>query len=643
MISVYKIRELVAAFKAQIRTTITGVGTEDKTDHGLIGNVAASMFQTAQVGAVAIYEQLFPATADATNRDRFVDYHGLDFTKEATTARGLILLHGAVAGAPYTLPAGSQIDFPATCFPDGVARSYVTTTSGLFTNWIWGSTAGGTRTVGTGSTERKVKFAGTGAPAGRLEYVAKRDVLHITNSGLDIQSSNAVKSVNGWSKAGDTLGDDSVDLYFQHYAKPASGDTIYGRAWACVVEAECTVPGKIGNYNGPAFIEAVTGKVYTDARIIEMGGGGDAVTLIDTDERVIRMVEDTIAGAPSFGNPQQLRELALSCPYVDIDDAVVFSHARGPGTVDIVAIGRSGRVASALFPDARNDFFMGNFRRIGEVAAKKLEDWINEKDAQGAFVRLSYFDDVKVRSVEYDWNGETYDMWSTYDFYRSTTELEIVVDALPGYGPDCGVAIDNAMSTYVTFTRLYPATPGIDPSLKVGHRVWVVLRRFSQDRLPTLTYVTEIVAIPPDRTYVEIADWRGAVNATEPGLSYYTLPIRWGSAGPLTQPIIDAVHDYFDKLGPGGYTDPPKGPGYLRAFVPSLPIIPQPGTSLSRWPPEGRRWSGSLRASELNARVLAIKGVRSAPFNQILSSVTIDFDPLVFQTLAFRSVLPRYL
>lgn len=628
MISVYKIRELVQAFKAQIRSTITGVGTEDNTDHGLIANVASYMFQGAQVGAVAVYEQLFPPTADAENRDRMVDYHGIVLTKEATKACGLILLLGDSAADPYTLDTGSQIDFPGTCFPDGVARSYVTTEDAYFYDVNWSATYD----AGTGSTEWKLRMTKTslGSPAGgHMEQVADRHVYIIPGSGDFIEAMNAIRRVN--------RGESTIEGYLSNTIKPTAGDAIVERPWACVVRAECTVAGKIGNYSGPAYLKDVTDQTYTDARLLEMGGGGDAVTLVDTDERTVRVIEDTIAGAPSLGNLQYMRELALSCPDVDLDDAVVFQHARGPGTIDIVAIGRSGRVKSALFDAVRNDFFMGySYRRIGEEAAAKIERWMNERDSQGAYVRLSYHDDVRVYSVEYDHNGESYDEWDNRDFYRSTTQFDMLVTALPGYGPDCGVALDYTPYTTVDYTKLYPTSLAVDPSLKVGDRVWVQLQRLGADsRIPYLTVVTTIVAIPSDYAYVEVADLTGAANATD--ITYMAI-VRWGSAGPITQQVIDAVYDYFDGLGPGSYIETPKGPTYLRAFFASGAITPLPGVAINRWPSESRRWPSGLRWSELSARIVAIKGVRSVG----VVGDMLDFDPLPLHTLAFRGVIPAY-
>lgn len=616
-IDVYKIRQLVDAGKAQVRSAISGVGTEEGTDHGLIQTVAAQMFHGAQVAARYVYDQILPSTADAENRDLMIDYRGVSFAKEATKACGLIIVQGATP--EKTIPAGTEIEFPATSFADGVARTYVLLEDAFLKASLWSG-----KTVGAGSTEWKMRVYGVG---GVLDMQPK-DVFSVNSSG-SIDRLNAIRRVN--------YEDMSIDMYAPHWDLPVATHAITHIAYAAVVRAECKVAGKIGNCfeNSAANFTYLD---YTDARILEMGGGGDAVAAVDSDERVIRILEDTVAGAPSLGNDQYLRDLVLSCPNVDIDDAVVFSHARGPGTVDIVAIGRPGRIASSLQANVRNDFYFGNFRRIGEVAAERIDAWINERDASGAYVRLSYFDDVKVRSVEYDWAGESFDEYDDADFFRSTSSLTMVVDPLTGYGPDCGEIVEYTPYTLST-TKLYPnaAPDTVHSSFRVGHRVWITLAKLG-GRKPFITFVTPIVSIPSDRKYVVIADILGAFNAsdgTEPQL------LEWGSAGPLTQPVIDAVFDYFADLGPGSYTETPKGPGYMRAFRTTGSVIPVPGAPIERWPNEGRRWAAGLRESEINARVVAIKGVRAAVIDRDLET-TFDIDPIAMRTLALRGVKVIY-
>lgn len=619
-ISVYKIRDLVLAFKAQIRSAIASVGTEDKTDHGMMANVAAYMFQTAQVASVYVYEQLFAATADASNRDRMVDYHGLDFTREATKACGLIILHGPAVAA--TIPAGTTIAFPAASFPDGVARSYVTTEAAFFTAGTWSG-----KTVVTKSTEWKVRIDGVGGPLG---MVAK-DVYSIDGATDWV---NAIRRVN--------FDDGSIDPYLPHYKQPVSTKTVGVYAYSAVVAAECTVAGKAGN--ACSARATFSGLSYTEARILEMSGGGDAVTAIDTDERVIRILEETEAGQPSLGNAQHLRELVLSCPLVDLDDAIVYSHVRGPGTVDVVAVGRSGRLVNTTYPDMRNDFFLcpWNGRRIGEEAAKKVEAWINEKDADGGALRVSYFDDIKVRSVEYDYAGETYDIWDSESLFRSATALTINIDYLPGYGPDNGT--DASYVPYAQHdTNLYPASAPafISSDFKVGDRVWIKFEP-PDGRLPFVTVVTKILAIPLSRSYAVVSSMTSIMTGTLLDGTSGAIVTAWGAAGPLTQPVIDATFDYFDQLGPGGYRVVPHGPGYQRAFNTSAELYLAPGVALTRWPPEGRRWSGGFRLAELNARLMAIKGLRSWTVEAANGEATNDIDPQPMYTLALRGVVPVY-
>ena len=118
--------------------------------------------------------------------------------------------------------------------------------------------------------------------------------------------------------------------------------------------------------------------------------------------------------------------------------------------------------------------------------------------------------------------------------------------------------------------------------------------------------------------------------------------LRWGSAGPLTQPVLDATFAYFDQLGPGSYASAPKGPGYMRHF--NAFVTPaMPGRAITRWPAEGRRWASGLRSTELRAALLAIEGVRSVTLEPTGSpGESVDFDPTPLQTLALTGTVARY-
>lgn len=631
-LSIYRIAELVAAGKAQIRSAISSVGTEDGADLSLLVNVAGKMFQVGQVAAKYVYDQILPATADATNRERMLDYAGLSLEKEATKARGLILLVGE---AGTVCPAGTSITFPAASFADGVARTYVTLEDASFR----AASEDYAMDILAGSTEWKLLAANVSG-ARNVHGAVPGEVIRISYDGTDVTEFNSILRVSHE--------DVSLELHRPMFAKPVAGEQIVNTwtegavtASGTVVAAECTVAGKAGN---AAFgsVNGAASDSFLAAQVVDMAGGGDAVVGTDADEeRQVRLIEDTAAGAPALGNMAHWREIAISCPDVDVDDAVVYQHVRGPGTVDIVCIGRTGRMVPANFAEARTDFTHGlNGRRIGTVQAAKVQAWCD--------TFTSYHDDVKVRSVEYEFMGEdeANDDYGDAEFFRSVTDLKITVTAQDGYGPDCGVnvaPITPYIATYAveSSTKLYStgSTTELDESIAAGQRVWVRIRPTSTgltaNRAPALTIVTTILSVDKSRIYVTVPGL--AYADAEGGKFYQAAILDWGVAGPLTQPIIDATYDYYDQLGPGGYIDAPKDPNYVRQFeTGTAEVAPYSGISLSRWPPEGRRWAGGFRGSELFARLMAIKGVKSVAMDFA------DFDPLPFYTLAPRSVVARY-
>lgn len=629
MLSLYKLSELIAAAKAIIRTTIGGVGTEPGTDHDLTIHAAANLLHGSQVAGQHIYEQLEPRTADAENRDRMVSFYGLSFEKEATKARGLIgITYGPDTIGSFTIDAGTEITLPGSAFTDGAERTFVTLEDIRHGSYQDGSTEVSFR---TGSSIWKVRpQAVTGA-----DFLSPRSLMRVkADSGVS-KWVTAAKRVNS--------ADHSVDLLTPVKGTIAfpidTDDKVALMVNGVVVPVECTTAGAAGNV--PWTLTAYeTSGLDTYAIVFEMGGGGDAVSEVDGDtDRVVRLLEDTIACPPSFGNLQHWREIALACPDVDLDDAIVYQHVRGPGTIDIVCIGRSGGVRSTAYPDTNIGFtFWGNNqRRIGEVAAAKVEEWCQSK--------ASYFADVKVRSVEWDWRGNHGAVAGTPAFFLGAGIIDLDIEPHDGYGPDSGVSLDIVPSVKDA-ALLYPASGTIDDAIEVGHRVWAQVGHATADAIsPFATVVTEILSISSDRAYATIASVAD-LAPTPVGHSILETPYslvvhRWGTAGPLTQSVLDAVYGYYDQLGPGSYILPPKGPGYMSKFGQNV-YPPAPShLSVSRWPSEGRRWSSGLRASELRAAILAIEGVKSVAVGADQDDL-IDFDPKLWETLALTGCIPRY-
>lgn len=637
-LKLYKISELVAAAKAVIRgaPATALVGTEEGTDIDLTINAAARLFQGTQVAAAHVAQQLDlsptdgSTPADAQRRDQLIDQLGLVFTRDATPARGLmaITFDPAVTAGGFRMTAGSEITFPAALFGDGVERTFR-----LLEDVNHGGYFNADLQLAVGSGIRKI----VPVSADGVDNFYDRTLLIVKSDGGTATYWAAVRTANQADKSLDLIGSLHGNM------TSASTNRLDQFVHNCVVAVECTTPGKIGNApyvrNDFEATMAILPFALGIGILLEMGGGGDAIADIDPDtSRVVRLIEDTLAMPPSFGNLQHWREIALSCPDVDLDDAVVFQHVRGPGTIDIVCIGRSGSVRSSTYPDANLSFcFWGNnARRIGDVQAQVVERWCQSQ--------ASYFDDIKVRSIEWDWRGNTYIDNSPDAFLQAANGVVVEITPQDGYGPDCGASVD-VVPHMRHATNLYAASSGlqIDPRLQPGHRVWVTVGHATSDvRHAFATVVTEILSISTDRTIATIADVSDlgpGTTALDGGLLQV---LRWGSAGPLTQPVIDAVFAYYDQLGPGSYTVPPQGPGFVQHFQSGVaPALP--GDGLARWPAEGRRWNSSLRASEIRAAIMAIPGVHGALLAPVGDDGGLfDFDPAVFKTLACNGVVALY-
>lgn len=625
---VYRTSELLAAAKAAIRGTVSGVGTETGTDFDITLHAATRLLHGAQVAAAHVFEQLDPRTADAVNRDRMIDQYGLSFAKPATAARGLMAVFSDMEG-PYQLEAGTLIEVPGTAFHDGQARTYRTLESVDSPGEI-GTVSG----LASGSSAHKLRLkTSTGVSA-----YGRGAVVRVVGNAGNSASLVVVRRAN--------LEDQSLDLYFpardglRHSGEESA--ELYTRG--VVVAVECVTPGALGNAWAASAHVSIAG--LADPAFImlfEMGGGGEEVGDIDADqERVTRLIEDTIACPPSFGNAQHWREIALACPDVDLDDAVVYQHVRGPGTIDIVCIGRRGSLRAPTFPNARLDFagWGNNSRRIGEVQAARIETWCR--------ARASYFDDLRVRSVEWDYRGNTFAELGPTRFHEAVSRVDVSIEAEGGYGPDAGVALD-VIPHLRDASRLYPARAGglIHEAIQVGHRVWAVVGHATTNgRHPFVTVVTEVVSIAADRSYATIAPVTALAPGT-PGEAFEDSDpldlcvLRWGTAGPVTEAVVSAVYDYFDALGPGSYVLAPKGPGHVERFSGADVAAPVPGVELTRWPPEGRRWSSGLRGSELRTQLVRIEGVRSVELGRLADDL-LDYDPVPLATLALNGVLPRY-
>lgn len=618
----YAIAQLQALGKAAIRALLPTVGTESGADLAIIPDTAALMFQGAQVAAAHVEEQIFPATANAETLQKDQELRGIDFTREATKARGYVMVGNKDVNQYEKLVSkGTTFEFPASAFIDGIARTFVAIEDGFFRaeldSWAPGAT------VGHGNSSTKMRM--------RTARVRRGDVPSISGAGTTLGTAVA-RRADPVTLTTEFFSPIEVDL--------VDGNTVNQGVRYQLVAVEAQDAGADGNCTSVVFdlttshppAIACSDETLTNAWVVESGGGGDAVGEIDEDSaRVVRVLEDFEAAPPGAGNPEHWREIAVKCPTVDLDDAIVYMGVRGPGTIDIVGIGRSGQNRSTDFPAANIGHLAhnGNRRRIGELGAAELTRWCNF--LPDGTRRSNYFDDVLCHSVEWDRRGPQPSHYSTVEFLRSASAIAVTVFTHPGYGPDMGEYWEFAPHTQ-SMTRLYPASSGdeVPANMAVGQRVSVTFKSAASEVLPFASIVTTIIGIDASRKFVTVADMTAVASAMMSRGTDARI-LTWRTAGPLDQAVEDAFFGYFDEMGPGSYTTVPFDPGIqAQAAAVQRSTV---SSRLERWPDEARRWPGSLRASTLKARIGAIQGVHSVLLENAAGGPLVDFDPAPMQTL----------
>lgn len=611
-LSFYSIAQLKTAGKAAVRGLLSNAQTEDGGDFALWMRVAAQMMQGAQVAALHIYEQIFPSTCTAETREALLEKHGIDFSKDATKARGYLLV-GNIGMNMYNVQVtkGTTFEFAAEAFADGKARTYVALEDAVFRPEAdtWGPTA----TVGVGNSQTKLRT--------RTAALKRGDFFALSQSGRS--GYGIVRNTDDASR--------SYDLFYPIAVDLDDGDSIAQETHYLLIKAECSEAGVDGNACTNTTSEITSSDTtFTHGFVVEMGGGGDAVGEIDDDEaRVIRVLEDVIACPPNNGNVEHWREIARNCPDVDVDDAIVYTGARGPGTVDIVCIGRKGQMRASGF-DSTNVGHLPhghNTRRIGEVQAAIVEAWCRSKQ--------NYYDDVRVRSVEWDRRGCFESHYSTAAFFRTSLAIGVAITPMPGYGIDSGVAFGHVPYIANDMTRLYADSSGsrVSSRLKVGDRVTVTLKNSVSASYPVASVTTQVIGIDYDRRFAFIQDLTPIAKMMWPIIADARISY-WSYAGPLNQLVETAIYDYFDSLGPGHYLSPSLNPGYQVDKGVTVPRYAAVHT-IERWPDAGRRWHGGFRKSALLAKLNAIKGVKSVTLARSDGTPLIDMDPAPFQTLAY--------
>lgn len=629
----YAISELIARGKALLvggTGDVAEVGTEAFTDHDLTLHAAARLLQGSQVAAAYLEAQLDPRTMHATHRDRMLDLLGITLTRPATPARGLIAFLTDLS-APFVIPAGTVVPFPAEAFADGEARSY-RTLEDVDCPGVLSAVHAPLLLPGTGLHKLRPQTA-TG-----VRSVGARDVFQVQADGATSSWLVVVRSPN--------LSDQSLDLLTPVLGAfhGTSVETARQYATGVVVAAECVNAGEIGNAPPARVTTDNTGITPAPiALLVEMVGGGDEVGEASADgARTVSLIEDSIACPPGFGNAQHWREIALSCPDVALDDVIVYQHLRGLGTIDLVCIGPSGGARALSYPDVNLGHvpWGNNTRAIGDVQAQRVEAFCK--------ARASYFDEVRVHSVRWDVRGQTYAEAGYLRFLQGVCRVDMNITPALGYGPDAGIVLEVTPHTRDP-VKLYPASIAgtIPPQIEPGQRVWAAVGpSTSNGQHAFATVVTEVLSVAHDRSYLTIQPVTDLLAPNHglavPGTDALELKVlRWGTAGPVTQPAVDAVYAYFDALGPGSYPIAPKGPGYVQRFWGDELAAPMDEPAILRWPPEGRRWSSALRASELRARLLQVEGIEAVRLGKLADDL-LDCDPGPLMTLSLNGVLPRY-
>lgn len=619
MIVPYTLAELKAGFRAIIRggSYTSSLDTGPQSDSGVMGEVVSLMWQGMQVAAVYAYNQLVPATADQTNIERMQRLHGTVRTRPATKARGRLVLMdlNSASGADTEVVAGTVMTTTSFFQGEELVRNLVLTTT---CNAVLPAWTG--KTVGFGSTSRCIFVRPD------VDGIAVGDVISVGGGGVLY-----VREV-----------DYDADAFYPFAwtgtlpAEPTAGATLTAERGG-IAEWESDVAGLAGYAPPYASIDLTDYPGLQYGFVLDCGGMGDEIPLDEAYD--LKHLEDEIAGHAGHANHQHYRELALACPDVQLDDAFVYSGVRGPGSVDVVCVGRSGGFSFERAPDLELRHFIGGYRFIGDVAARKVAEWMKGK--------TPYLADVRVLAMEPDFSGPDRDDGTETTNWNTGIEAVVYVTPMPGYEGDT-FPTDTAFTFDAilpigdeTFARrVFDSTPaGIRSDIAVGQRILIAqpyIGSLTAGRAPYFSRVVTITNIDPvDREWFDVDQpLFGGVTGSVSGY--------WFPAGPLTQPCLTAIHDMFDAMGPGSFPTRPVSVAYANELGVTAPFNDiDRQDAMVRWPPEDRRMPSSYRASEIVRAVSAVPGVRSVRVTGLFGEFA-DYDPMPFQRLSPRGVIVVY-
>ncbi len=454
-LNVDEVLDLVrGAIRGELTTATSAPDLSEGGDYDRFARMLSLVFTGNQTQGIYILRQIFPQLSDG------------EFTMVHAAARGLQRLVAAKSLGRVRIIGSS----------DGLVQgvgSILTHLDG--TEYTLRANATTRTPTWTGKT------AGLGSTRSRLVVLPSTTGMAVDDLITHAGAVRAIKAVIG------TFG---IDLYDPLPADPTvTGAITETRGVVGLVEA--SKAGKAGNKpTGETLTLSSPTAGITAATIVEfLGGGGDEETIDELKRRVAAHESGSAGG----GNLEDWRQTARAPEGVRLDEAFVYPGFRGPGTIDIIAMG------------------VTDARRVGadalELVAEHLRDSI---DALADF--------------------------NVFDAEHSAPKIDVDVTLKPrvGYEPDwVGSFTTNGVPTT---TRIFVSATPVG-TIEVGDRVLVPIV-VGSTALLVQAKTTAVTA-----TYVDV---EAGVLPVAPAAG---VAIRPG--GPLVEGSMDAIDELFDSLGPG--------------------------------------------------------------------------------------------
>lgn len=240
--------------------------------------------------------------------------------------------------------------------------------------------------------------------------------------------------------------------------------------------------------DGSLTLDSPVGDINETSFILRLSGGGDAETTAELRSRV--QAYDT-QGIDATA--EHYRQLARTCPNVRLADAIVFPNFRGMGAHTIQLIGIEGA------------------RLVSQPVVDTVQEWIDEHAAAG--------DDVEVEALDYD---EQFVLW-------------VGIYPRSGYEPDFANENFLAKESGSTTTKICLMS---DPTgiIQPNHRTTIIMDPGGAE---PRGFQRKVLSVGSDYIVIDVP--LPEVVADEDQV----LP-----AGPLTEPVLEALEAMFDSFGP---------------------------------------------------------------------------------------------